>query len=439
MSKSLSPNTQAILLLTAPLMTAPGQSNPAILTPGEYKRLARRLRELQRQPADLLSTDAPALLQECHAEVDAERAARLLGRGFQLSQAVERWQARAIWVVSRADPDYPARLKARLKEDAPPILYGCGEGRLLETGGLAIVGSRDVDETLIAFTRRVSELAAQAGATVVSGGARGIDQAAMRGALEAGGIVVGVLADSLERAVLQREHREMLMDGRLALVSPYDPGAGFNVGNAMQRNKLIYALADAALVAQSDYQKGGTWAGAVEQLEKFKFAPVYARATGDVSKGIAALLKKGALPWPEPATPDALLAILSGDGPAQGAAQTALQDELSFDTPVEPVVVRETVAPKAEYQPAAAQQPARAELDRADALYGTVRRLLLSLLQTPKKDVEVAASLNITIGQARQWLKCLVREGDVEKLSRPVRYVARGAGLFDASTPSDAS
>lgn len=433
MNDSLSPNTQAILLLTAPLITGPGPSSPPVLTPGEYKRLARRLREMQRQPADLLSPDAPELIEACQADINSERIVRLLGRGFQLSQAVERWQARAIWVVSRADPAYPARLKTRLKDDAPPILYGCGEARLLETGGLAIVGSRDVDEALIEFTRRVGELAAEAGATVVSGGARGIDQAAMRGALEAGGAVVGVLADSLERAVVQREHRDMLMAGRLTLISPYDPAAGFNVGNAMQRNKLIYALADAALVAQSDYQKGGTWAGAVEQLDKFRFVPVYARATGVVSKGIAALLKKGALPWPEPTTPDALLTALSGAVPAQqaaqSAAQTILQDQLSFDTPNAPATMRETAAPEVAHHPSAPAQPT--EPDPAGALWHTARRLLLSLLETPKKDAEVAVALRITTPQARQWLDCLVREGVVEKTNRPARYVTRAAGLFD--------
>jgi hypothetical protein len=41
----------------------------------------------------------------------------------------------------------------------------------------------------------------------------------------------------------------------------------------MQRNKLIYALADAALVVTSDFQKGGTWAGAIEQLERLAFIP----------------------------------------------------------------------------------------------------------------------------------------------------------------------
>src|SRR5258708_24895620 len=116
----------------------------------------------------------------------------------------------------------------------------------------------------------VGRLAARAGRMIVSGGAKGIDQAAMRGGLEGGGEVGGVLADSLETTAMNREHRNLLIDGRLVLVSPYDPNAGFNVGNAMQRNKLIYALADAALVVSSDLERGGTWTGAVEQLARFR-------------------------------------------------------------------------------------------------------------------------------------------------------------------------
>src|SRR5205085_4954340 len=135
-------------------------------------------------------------------------------------------------------------------------------------------------------------------------GARGIDQSAMRGALDTGGKVIGVLSDSLERAALNREHRNLLMDGQLVLVSPYDPAAGFNVGNAMQRNKLIYALSDAALVVSSDYEKGGTWAGAVEQLDKLRLVPVYVRSNGTTSIGLEALQHKGALPWPDPETPE---------------------------------------------------------------------------------------------------------------------------------------
>ena len=145
MTAELSSNAQAILLLTAPLIAGRGKPSVDPLTSGEYRRFARRLRELQREPADLLDPGAGTLLKECGFDSDPERIERLLGRGFLLSQAVERWRTRAIWVVSRADAAYPQRLKKRLGEDAPPILYGCGDAALLDGGGLAVVGSRNVE------------------------------------------------------------------------------------------------------------------------------------------------------------------------------------------------------------------------------------------------------------------------------------------------------
>jgi predicted Rossmann fold nucleotide-binding protein DprA/Smf involved in DNA uptake len=371
MSISLSPNTQAILLLTAPLIAGRSEPSSDLLTPGEYKRLAGFLRDKQRQPADLLALDAKDLLIESQHLIDSDRIKRLLNRGFLLSQAIERWQTRAIWVVSRADGEYPQRLKMRLKHDAPPILYGCGEMAILDTGGLAVVGSRHVDDALLEYTEGIGQLTAKARCTLVSGGARGIDQAAMRGALGTGGKVAGVLADSLERTALNREHRNFLMDGQLVLISPYDPLAGFNVGHAMQRNKLIYALADAALVVSSDYEKGGTWGGAVEQLDKFRLAPIYVRSSGDMGKGLEALRQKGALPWPNPRDPDAFA--------------TVFDVALSSDS-------------------------------EAKALE------LLGKMTTFKTDAEVAADLNVSKSQAKKWLQRLVEEGVMEKHTKPVRY-----------------
>lgn len=358
MTPMLSLNTQSILLLTAPLIAGRGTPSVNLLAPGEYKRLARHLRQIQRQPADLISTDASDLLRACQDVIDESRLQRLLGRGFLLSQVVERWQARAIWVISRADADYPRRLKAKLREDAPAVLYGCGEIRLLESGGLAIVGSRHVDDPLIDYAIAVGRLAARAGRTVVSGGAKGIDQAAMRGALEAGGKVSGVLADGLEKATMNREHRSLLLEGRLVLMSPYDPSAGFNVGNAMQRNKLIYALADTSLVVSSDLNKGGTWAGASEQLDKFKFVPVYVRSTGELSPGLDALRKKGAIPWPNPQDPDSLEAVFDVTIPASSSRQgdfRLLSNEERCDPVLATLVTPETAqVPQAESKPLAA-------------------------------------------------------------------------------------
>jgi DNA processing protein len=189
---------------------------------------------------------------------------------------------------------------------------------LLESGGLAVVGSRHVDDSLIDYTMAVGRLAARAGRTLVSGGAKGIDQAAMRGALEAGGKVSGVLADSLEKTTMNREHRNLLLDGQLVLISPYDPSAGFNVGNAMQRNKLIYALADASLVVSSDLNKGGTWTGAVEQLDKLKFVPVYVRSTGGRLLDSTPCAARGA-PLAEPARRRCVRGVCSRRGAHAGA------------------------------------------------------------------------------------------------------------------------
>lgn len=321
MSSALSPDTQAILLLTAPLLAgrtpstpddAPDDRTPKPLAPGEYRDLAARLRAGNRGPADLLEAGAAGVARECGAALDPGRLEALLARGFLLSQSVESWRARAIWVRSAGDPGYPERLRQRLGPAAPPVLYGCGEAAIPEGGGLAVVGSRRVSEPLVAYARRTGALAAAAGRPLISGGARGVDRAAVFGALDAGGSAVEVLADGLERAATQRQHREALLAGRLALLSSSDPAAPFHIGLAMQRNKWIYALADAALVVNAEPGRGGTWAGAVEQLERSKFAPVYVRPGGGGEAGVAAeaLRQRGARLWPDPGTPEELRELL---------------------------------------------------------------------------------------------------------------------------------
>jgi predicted Rossmann fold nucleotide-binding protein DprA/Smf involved in DNA uptake len=310
MNAALSPNTQAILLLTAPLSVGRATPSERPLGADDYSRLAAHLRGIGRKPADFLDEGADALIHECRAVVDTDQVRCLLARGFLLGQAVERWSSRALWVISRADPEYPRRLKARMNEAAPAVLYGCGDVRLLESGGLAVVGSHAADDSVTAYAEGVGLLAARCQKTLVSGGARGIDQAAMRGALQGGGSVVGVLASGLETAALSRENREALLSKRLALASPNDPSAGFDVAEAMQRNKLIYALADAGLVVSADIDEGDAWVGATEQLEKLHYVRVYVRSSGTPSAALDALKARGALPWPNPADADQLAAAL---------------------------------------------------------------------------------------------------------------------------------
>ena len=231
-----------------------------------------------------------------------------------------------------------------MRGKSPPVLYGCGDRDALDGGGLAVVGSREVPEQLIEYTERVGRLAAEAAVPIVSGGARGVDQTAMRGSLEAGGRAVGVLGDNLERAALNRQHREPLMDGRLVLVSSFDPAVRFRGWQAMERNKQIYALADTALVVNSDHGHGGTWAGATEQLGTLGYVPVFVRSTGEPSPGLVALIARGARRWSEPETPDDLREIVFDDGSKAPALAGPPQGELFTEPEAAPgvAVVRES-------------------------------------------------------------------------------------------------
>ena len=430
MNDAPSLNTRAILLLTAPLIIGrERRSSPKPLAPGEYNRLARRLRDLRRQPADLMGDGTGALIEECQLDLDAERLARLLDRGFLLSQALERWRTRALWVTSRADADYPRRLKERLGGQAPPVLYGCGSRENLDSGGLAVVGSRNVDDDLIAYTEGIGRLAAEARRTLVSGGARGIDQAAMRGALDAGGTVTGVLADRLERAATHRDHRDALMDDRLVLICPYDPAAGFLVGHAMQRNKLIYALADAALVVSAEFEKGGTWTGAVEQLDRHRFVPVYVRTTGETGKGLDGLLRHGAKPWPSPDDAAALCSLLVPSEAVPHGAQPPCSAKPG-------AIGRERTTfrrPKRRHRRQSWNLAPGTGSLRPMKLLAAVEELLLPYLAEPRTEADVAEALDVQKPQARSWLKRLVDDGRIEKLSRPVRYREATPSLFPDS------
>ena len=135
-----------------------------------------------------------------------------------------------------------------------------------------------------------------------------VEKAQTIAALEASS--TGLNWDFTPMVDIARDSRDLIREKRLTLISPFDPAAGFNVGNAMQRNKLIYGLADAALVVNSDHEKGGTWSGAVEQIERFRACPVFVRSGEGVPLGNKKLIEAGARPWPNPTTANDLISLL---------------------------------------------------------------------------------------------------------------------------------
>lgn len=288
---TISANTQAILLLTSYF----GKTEPSVgkpLTPKEWGRFYLWLKQRSLAPKDLLRGYSKGLSEWHDKTVSTERINILLDRGAALALSVDKWDRSGLWVMTRSDPDYPERLELRLKGESPAVLFGCGHRPLLKQGGLAVVGSRKATDEDLAYSREIGKLASKEGLSIVSGGARGIDEASMLGALEAEGTVVGVLPDSLLRTCCSAKYRQHLTSKNLVLISPSNPEAGFNVGHAMQRNKYIYCLADAALAVHSG-KKGGTWTGAQENLEK-QWVPLWVKANDDPESGNNELISKGA-------------------------------------------------------------------------------------------------------------------------------------------------
>jgi len=284
----------AVLLLCSTLAADAMEHSP--LSPREWFQLREKLGRAGRtDPAALLNTDLDALGKELkYPAAFAGRLKNLLGRRAEALNEMAELQALGIWALTSVDPGYPAAAMRRLGDRMPQVLFGCGDSSRLQSEGAGIVGSRDVDAAGAAYAERLGHLCAGAGLTVISGGARGVDLQAMNGALQAGGGVLGVLADRLVTAVARRdpEHTE-----QLTLLACVHPRLGFSRGVAMQRNRVIHALGRCALVvASAEY--GGTWNGTLENLSH-GWSPVFVRAGSGVPAGNRKLLRRGARPLPE--------------------------------------------------------------------------------------------------------------------------------------------
>jgi DNA processing protein len=291
---SVSDDGRALLLLCSSVASARGEEARPF-GPKGWARLAGRLQEQRLAPAQLVGMTAADLEVVARDAVEAELMARLLARSGQLAFELDRLAARGIGAVTITDEGYPGRLRSRLGTEAPPVLFLAGDETLLEAGGVAIVGSRDVDPIGTEFAQAVAAAAARDGLPVVSGGARGVDQQAMQAAFEAGGRVIGILPEGIERRTREASTRVALADGQAVIASPYHPGAWFTAGAAMGRNKLVYALSDVAIVISSAAESGGTWAGAVEALAG-RWVPVFVRQADDMPDGNRRLIDRGGIP-----------------------------------------------------------------------------------------------------------------------------------------------
>ncbi len=217
---------------------------------------------------------------------------------------------------------------------APPVMYARGDLTSLGGGvseaerwsGIAIVGSRELSAAEIAFARAAGAAAAGLGAVVISGGAAGADREAVLGALCAGdhdtsaglgacesgreGLSAGVRAGGRAgaRKSLSRCHAvEILPCGfdhatlreGVVQVTLWPASTAFSTAGAMERNVLVYAASEAAILVAVRHGAGGTWHGAREALRR-RLCPllVHSPPTAQPGSGTAAFLAMGAVELP---------------------------------------------------------------------------------------------------------------------------------------------
>lgn len=289
----------------------------------EFWRLARTVDDLGR----LFGLRASEIQNELSIPGEqAERVARLMERRTALALATEELEHSGMWVLTSLSEDYPTRLRDRLGDSAPVVLHGVGDKALLGEDGVGVVGSRDIPPESAEVAREVARIASGAGVPIVSGAARGVDQHAMNAVVEFGGRVVGVLADSLQRTVGRPSTRRAVASGQICLVTPYAPRAGFSAGNAMGRNKIIYALSRAVLIVRSDEGTGGTWTGANEAISG-RFTQVLSWTGAGSGPGNGPLVTNGAAEVADlPHLKRAILQPAAEPGPPVAPAG----DQLSF-------------------------------------------------------------------------------------------------------------
>ena len=249
---------RGFLLLTSRL----GDPERKVLTVAQLRTLSMRMRDMALPTEDRDLTESDLLHLGCDRELSA-RILALLEQEDLLDAYLAKASAQNCVPITRVSDHYPQILRQRLGLDSPGCLWARGNVEILNTPAISLVGCRELSEPNREFAEAVGRQAAEQGLTLVSGNARGADRAAQEACLKAGGRVISIVSDSLNRC----PPRNVLY------LSEGGFDEEFSAQRALSRNRCIHALGRMVFVAQSDLQKGGTWSGTVKNL-RFGWSPV---------------------------------------------------------------------------------------------------------------------------------------------------------------------
>ncbi|MBQ6840126.1 MAG: DNA-protecting protein DprA [Oscillospiraceae bacterium] len=259
---------QGFLLLSSHL----GDPQRKVLTVAQLRTLAQRVRQMD-APTQNREMNTEDLIRLGYDRNTAHRILGLLADTQQLQWYVSKGQRSGCYPITRVSSDYPPVLKTALGMDAPGCLWAKGDISILDSPTVSLVGSRDLSPANRIFAREAGRQAALQGFTLVSGNARGADQTAQDACLNAGGKVISIVADRLDRHPDKENVLYLSEDG-------FD--LDFSTPRALSRNRVIHALSPVVLVAQCTLESGGTWDGTTRNLQR-SWSPVYCMDDGSAA------------------------------------------------------------------------------------------------------------------------------------------------------------
>lgn len=212
----------------------------------------------------------------------------------QAVDAAQAWADQAgQHILTLADPNYPASLLEI--PDPPSLLYVRGNPALLHQPGLAIVGSRNATPAGVKTAENFAKTLAEAGLSIVSGLALGIDAAAHRGALAAAGSTVAVIGTGPDRLYPAR-NRELALSivEHGAIVSEFPLGTLALAHNFPRRNRIIAGLARGVLVVEAATESGSLITARLAGEQGREVFAIPGSIHSPVARGCHQLIKQGA-------------------------------------------------------------------------------------------------------------------------------------------------
>lgn len=243
------------------------------------------------EPAQILAT-SPRQLESVVGPATAQAISQATTNP-ELQRHLEWLQQPHTHVVTLADASYPELL--REIHPPPPILYVLGDPAWLKQPSLAVVGSRNATAQGVRnaedFAGRISE----AGLTIVSGLAAGIDAAAHRGGLQGVGSTVAVVGTGLDR-VYPASSRELAhrIAERGALVSEFPLGTPVRAGHFPRRNRIISGLSLGCLVVEAALESGSLITARLAGEQGREVFAIPGSIHSPLSRGNHQLIRQGA-------------------------------------------------------------------------------------------------------------------------------------------------